>query len=162
MSHNLRFALAAVLVGMMTVTTWSQQIHSAAPVPAGGNQGTGGNVAGTAGANGVFTPGASAPAQAAMPGQSGTISDFGPAAMQQGQFFPNGQRTIGPTAGAGQFTTSGQFFPGGQFFSPNQIGAGAQFGVGGFGGSRFAAGPLNAGAAITPGGAATARFNQIF
>jgi hypothetical protein len=129
--------------------------------PAGGNQGAG--TTSQAGAAGQFNPGASSAARAAMPGQSGTISDFGPVAPQQGQFFPNGQPVSGRTAGVGRFSTSGQFFPGGQINGVNQFSDG-QFTAGQAGatGHFTTGGQLITGNQFPPGGAATQRFNQVF
>lgn len=150
-------------------TAWSQQTHSGqggAPTTAGGNQGT--RTTANAAAGGQFNAGASSAARSAMPGQSGTVSDFGPAAPQQGQFLPNGQPVIGPTAGTGRFGASGQFFPDGQVAPRNQFTGGQASDSQFTGGQPTATGRLTTGGQLitgnqfTPGGAATTRFNQVF
>jgi len=157
MSRLIASILGTTLAIAPNTAVWSQQVQSGqggTAAAASGNQATGANT--TAGATGQANPDASGAARAGMPGQSGTVSDFGPAAPQQGQFFPSGQPAMGPTAGVGQFTRSGQFIPGGQSasqFSGGQFNAAGQLNTGGqqITGNQF-----------TTGGAATSRFNQVF
>jgi hypothetical protein len=163
---TLKFVISSTMV---VATAWSQQIQSGqggTSTTPSGNQGTGTNA--NAASGGQFNAGASSAARSAMPGQSGTASDFGPVAPQQGQFLPNGQPAIGPSAGTGQFGASGQFFPGGQVAPRTQFNGGqvsdsqVNGGQPTVTGRPTTGGQLSTGNQFVPGGAATARFNQVF
>jgi hypothetical protein len=173
-----RFSGSALIVTVtsvaLTTVAWSQQAQTgqaptAATAGPAGTQAAGtatptqsGNASGTA-----FRPGSSSASAAAIPGQSGTFSDFGPAGQRQGQFTPSGRPVHGPPAGQ---TTNQTFVPfgavpfGGTFNTFGGVPAVYDPGVGRPGVTQFNQfnmGVRDDGAGVSPSGAQSHTVRRI-